>query len=317
MQCQTPISVTNDLLGIQQKVPCGNCKICRLKKRSAWGLRLKEEARTAETGLFITLTYTDQNLPYQDTDRYGPIPTLHKPDIIKFNKRLRKAIKKEWNHPYRYFIAGEYGDRYQRPHYHLLAFNIDHNTKENLHRIWNLGSVYVDTVNPNTVMYTTKYMQKDEKKSEFRDLRQKPFCLMSKNPPLGITWIQRQGAEVKFFTDLVEYQRDGKTYHRLIKKYTVQATGPYLAERRPYTTDHGFKMAIPRVFKDKLWEKQSAHTQLKEIKEMLKEQDRIDRELEERYSRYLKGELQAFREVERRKFGQLESPKHLAKSNIF
>jgi hypothetical protein len=69
-----------------------------------------------EQNCFVTLTYDDEHLP-----DYG---SLHRPDIQKFLKRLRKKVGK-----LRTFYCGEYGDQLERPHFHALIFGYEPSDK--------------------------------------------------------------------------------------------------------------------------------------------------------------------------------------------
>ena len=62
--------------------------------------------------VFITLTYDDEHLPSD----YG----LHKDDLQKFFKRLRKDLDTK----IKYYACGEYGDRFGRPHFHAIIFGL-------------------------------------------------------------------------------------------------------------------------------------------------------------------------------------------------
>jgi hypothetical protein len=69
----------------------------------------------------VTLTYNDAHLPQPE------YPTLRKDHFQKFMKRLRKAF-----HPrkIRFYHCGEYGEKYNRPHYHALLFGLDFKDKK-------------------------------------------------------------------------------------------------------------------------------------------------------------------------------------------
>lgn len=92
------------------KVPCGKCVECLLERSREWSIRCVHEAKVNEQNCFITLTYSDQNLP-KDKE-------LHHRDFQLFMKRLRKKAGKDIG----FFMCGEYGDTTQRPHYHALIF---------------------------------------------------------------------------------------------------------------------------------------------------------------------------------------------------
>lgn len=80
------------------------------------------ESFSHETSAFVTLTYNDAHLPFQNekTGELLNIPTLRYEHAQKFLKKIRKAVGSKL----RYFIAGEYGSDY-RPHYHLALFGYE------------------------------------------------------------------------------------------------------------------------------------------------------------------------------------------------
>lgn len=89
---------------------------CRIQRTSQWSLRLMNELPYWNyEATFITLTYDNEHIP---TD-FG----LHKEDLQKFWKRLRKDV----DNKIKYYACGEYGDTYGRPHYHAIVFGLDYN----------------------------------------------------------------------------------------------------------------------------------------------------------------------------------------------
>ena len=94
------------------EIPCGKCILCRKQKAAEWSLRMYHELSTSQKASFVTLTYDDTKLPANQT--------LVKAHLQNFMKRLRKRIEPE---KLRYYAVGEYGDKTQRPHYHMILFN--------------------------------------------------------------------------------------------------------------------------------------------------------------------------------------------------
>src|SRR5690625_7067719 len=83
MQCPSPISIKdpNGQHSWQRiQVPCGKCGACKHNRRADWSFRLQQELRDAESALFLTLTYSDENLPVTEN---GEI-TLRKKDTQLF-----------------------------------------------------------------------------------------------------------------------------------------------------------------------------------------------------------------------------------------
>lgn len=181
--CATPLNLGDRI------VSCGQCIDCLIKRSQEWAFRLEHEAKTAISGVFLTLTYSDENAIWIDNED-ETLTTLSKSDVQKFIKRLRKFDNKFNNHKVikvRYFIAGEYGPSTQRAHYHCIIFNANRKTIEALPKIWGKGHVDIQDVTPKSIRYTTNYMAlKEEVKAEHQ---QKPFTLMSKKPILGANYV--------------------------------------------------------------------------------------------------------------------------------
>lgn len=93
------------------RVPCGKCIGCRLDYSRMWAIRSVHEAMMHKDNTFVTLTFNDEHLP---DDR-----SLHKSEIQSWLKRFRKRF----GSGIRYMVCGEYGDKTQRPHYHIIFFN--------------------------------------------------------------------------------------------------------------------------------------------------------------------------------------------------
>lgn len=90
---------------------CGVCLYCQQQYSKGWATRLMLESKLHNESCFVTLTYNDANLPYNNS--------LQKRDVQLFIKRLRKKLAPK---KIRYFLTGEYGGRKGRAHYHLVIF---------------------------------------------------------------------------------------------------------------------------------------------------------------------------------------------------
>lgn len=135
---------------------------------------------------------------------------LRKKDVQDFFKRLRYyngELDVSNASTIKYFIVGEYGGNYRRPHYHLLIFNtkleliigkqhakmikrgvltLDGRTPFNC-VAWPKGHITIGNVSGAAVGYTCKYMLKDWKPMHRNDDRQPQFRLMSKG--LGLNYL--------------------------------------------------------------------------------------------------------------------------------
>ena len=148
---------------------------------------MTHEAAMHEKNCFVTLTYSDQELP-----RDGKINKHH---IQTFIKRLR------YHEDVRYFVTGEYGEQTARPHYHAILFGIDflggsyaidHQLYGSpiLDCLWDRGNCAIGEVSFGSALYTAGYVQK---KIHDRDT----FALMSRKPPLGRDWAEKNMAELQ------------------------------------------------------------------------------------------------------------------------
>lgn len=99
------------------ELPCGHCFNCLMAERKEKALRLENEMFMNQDNCFVTLTYAPEYLPLTQDG----IPTLSIRDYQLFMMRLRKHLGAS-GVKIRYFIAGEYGKRGNRPHYHLIIF---------------------------------------------------------------------------------------------------------------------------------------------------------------------------------------------------
>ena len=88
-------------------VPCNKCVACTSRLRQAWAFRLAQEAKTAETAFFITLTYAPEHLPVNEDG----LPFVSKRDCQLFLKRLRRSLP---NRKIRYYLVSEYGTERRR-----------------------------------------------------------------------------------------------------------------------------------------------------------------------------------------------------------
>lgn len=171
-------------------VPCGKCSFCRKRRRDDWTIRLTEEMKDHHDAIFLTLTYNDENLIYADE-----LPTLYKPDIQNFLKRLRKRL----NFNIRYYAVGEYGGQTIRPHYHLIIFGLSKLHENIIKLAWSnynkktkqyspIGSIYIGTVGIRSIKYVTKY---HVNRNEHPDGVEKEFTLMSTRPAIGANYVEK------------------------------------------------------------------------------------------------------------------------------
>ena len=93
-----------------------------------WAVRCMHESQLHDKNCFLTLTYNDENLPTipcidMETGEILETrqPSLNKRDICLFMKDLRKRF----GAGIRFFQCGEYGEKFARPHHHMILFGFD------------------------------------------------------------------------------------------------------------------------------------------------------------------------------------------------
>lgn len=262
MKCNHPIQLGG------AKVPCGQCRACRINYATNWAIRCTMESLGYKENVFLTLTYDDEHLP---ADR-----SVSKKVFQNFMKRLRKQI---YPAKCRFFGCGEYGSRSMRCHYHLLIFGIGINNPvfENLSwdfkhngfwctcKAWqdedgkSLGHCFIGTVTVRSAQYVAQYVIKKWKgkgaKEHYERLGISPeFSLSSRRPGIGFDYLQSHKNEI------------------LTKGYIMC---------------EGSKQPLPRYFQQKLKENtpfyelimsgESLENALKDGREFLKLEELIDK----------------------------------------
>lgn len=195
-------------------IPCGHCIGCRLDYSRKWADRMMLELETEKKGVFLTLTYNNENCPWSQFTEDG-IPiygTLVKRDFQLFMKRLRKYYGWKKDLKLRFFASGEYGTKNFRPHYHAIIFGLglsdidDHKPigrndigqtyyfSQELQEIWNRGYVLVTDVSYETCAYVARYVTKKmsgDKAICYSERNVVPeFSLMSRRPGIGSRYLE-------------------------------------------------------------------------------------------------------------------------------
>lgn len=184
-------------------LPCGKCIGCRLEYSRGWAVRATHEAQMHEDNCFVTLTYDDDHLP--------PNGSLVKADHQKFMKDLRERIYPKL---VRCMIAGEYGDKNDRPHFHLLLFGYDFPDKKLwrkndlehpiwrsafLEDLWDRGYSEIGSVSFESAAYVARYVVKKingAKKSEHYGKRLPEYMEPSRFPGIGTAWLEKYWQDV-------------------------------------------------------------------------------------------------------------------------
>lgn len=233
---------------IGMHLPCGRCYNCLMRRSSGWSFRLMNTERYSSSAFFVTLTYDNDHVPLTKRG----FMTLDKTHVPLFMKRLRFGQYGRNKGDIKYYMCGEYGGLSYRPHYHIIIFNnvldlLIGKKDANFTRINQLeldgkvpyyspywtdaktgefrGHITVGAVNGASVGYTLKYMNKPKRiPFHHKDDRVREYAAMSKG--LGIMYLTN-GIEKWHKADIIN-----RMYCNL---------------------EDGVKIAMPRYYKDKLY----------------------------------------------------------------
>ena len=204
MKCRFPVPIDkNKGEGCR---PCGGCLPCTINECRIKTQRIMLESFLHPQNSFLTLTYSDENLP-----SHGVSVEEHQ----AFMKAFRTALVKANRPPVRFFMCGEYGDKTARPHYHYAMFNYPTcvgrgavwiNKKYHpcncvncsfVADVWGKGHIYNGTLEADSAAYVASYVTKKltAKDMSFvtpvafvdgKYVKLKPeFSLSSRRPGLG------------------------------------------------------------------------------------------------------------------------------------
>lgn len=180
MLCEKPYLVEPQ--GIP--VPCGRCGTCRVEAKRLWMSRLLLESMEHSEQCFVTLTYSDENLP-----KDGNLNPRH---TVLFLKSLREKVSPK---RVRFFLVGEYGSKTWRPHYHALLFGISLSVESELlvRSVWPHGFVQIGDVSRASIRYVCGYVMKKMTRPGDRllDGRVPEFVRMSRCPGIGAGFASR------------------------------------------------------------------------------------------------------------------------------
>lgn len=151
----------SDVLGKRQPlyVPCGCCVRCSDISREQWVSRMSLHSLCYKHCYFVTLTYGSYDLykyvkhPFKESwlqtcprkstknsrKSFVYMPTLLRQEhLTLFLKRLRKRL----GFPITYCAAGEYGEKYLRPHFHLIIWSDEVISKADIYKSWSYDCYY-------------------------------------------------------------------------------------------------------------------------------------------------------------------------------
>jgi hypothetical protein len=192
----------------RQDVPCRKCWACRKNRTNDLVGRTMADVLVHKWVQTLTLTYAPGHGLREKI--------IHKEDFQAFLKAFRHKF------PCRYVVAGEYGERKGRVHFHALLFGNgqeppgEHKTFQKFPN-WPWGHVYVDKspMDVRKIQYIVKYLTKKDEPKRSAQPRSE-WLSYSKKPILGHDYFQalaRRFAEQKLVPYTMNYlppSYDGK-----------------------------------------------------------------------------------------------------------
>ena len=170
LRFKTPVHPTTKHVMAHEelKVPCGQCIGCRFEHARDWATRLALEANVhGGNSCFVTLTYDPEHVPSDGG--------LDLRDAQLFLKRLRFMYYQETKKTLRYYLCGEYGERFARPHYHIMLFGCDFRdgsingpsrsgfptwTHPMIDKAWGMGRTEIGSASGGACTYVAGYVLK-------------------------------------------------------------------------------------------------------------------------------------------------------------
>lgn len=225
-----------------QVIPCGNCIGCRLEYSREWANRGYLEAKCYKNNYFVTITYNEENIKTNEEiiDRDGITytndgewkGTLVPKDLTDFIKRLRRIMEREYNQKsgIRYMACGEYGEQNERPHYHIIFFNLNlptdsfYNPKiineeiyyqnKIIEKAWKKGISNISEASWNNIAYTARYITKKLKGKGAEEYyatkgQEKEFLRVSRMPGIGKPYYDKYKKEIYQNDEIIIKNKEG------------------------------------------------------------------------------------------------------------
>lgn len=191
-------------------LPCGRCIGCRLERTRQWAVRLMHEAKMHDDTAYITLTLRENPPACSECKTPHPAGSLCVKTCQLFMKKLRARVAPV---KIRFFLSGEYGEQFGRPHYHGLIFGFGFPDRKPitsrsghtvyssklLGEVWGLGDTELGEITFDSAAYCAGYVTKKingEKAKEHYGGKLPEFSIMSRRPGIGRSWFDAYSADV-------------------------------------------------------------------------------------------------------------------------
>ena len=237
-------------------IPCGNCIGCRLERARQWAVRCMHEAQMHKNSEFVTLTYSEEEMPYGGNLEY------------KHFMQFMKDTRKKQGNGIKFYMCGEYGPKRARPHYHAILFGVEYKdkkpwrqtehgtlwTSEELTKTWGRGMCTTGNVTFQSASYVAAYVMKKmngrKQEETYRTVveetgeviqRTPEFNKMSLKPGIGKTWLEKWKTDCFPRDEVVmngRKMKPPKYYEKLYKKWDAEAEEEMKYERYKKGIEH-------------------------------------------------------------------------------
>jgi len=173
--------------------------------------------------------------------------------------------------------CGEYGERTERPHYHLCLFNCGFDDERaagknltestTLNALWGNGAARIAPFTPATASYIASYLVKHGRRTyadEHGELRAAPFLRASKRPAIGRQWLEKHYKDLQHGFLITANAAGKATQQRIPRYYTQQLLR--LNTQRTEDLKATAKPATDKGHPDRLKAAQQIHQQQQEKK---------------------------------------------------
>lgn len=234
-------------------VPCRKCTECRLQYSREWATRCMCESMTSTQSWFLTLTYDEEHVPginkrtgelfhgfgtYEKRNgKFEQVMTLEPEDMTRFKDSLDKKLRRAGKKPLRYYYCGEYGSTTFRPHYHMIAFNLELEESEmklqfinNEHQpiykcqwledLWGKGMVRIGAVTWNSAAYVARYIMKKQTGKEGEKRKEiigniPEYVTMSTRPGIGKDYALMNRETIEALDKIILPGKKAKNVHTI------------------------------------------------------------------------------------------------------
>lgn len=222
-------------------IPCGKCIGCRLEYSREWANRAYLESKLYKQNWFVTLTYDEEHLKIreEDQDKNGITywndgswnGTLDGKDLQKFMHDFRQIMKRQYNQDgIRFLACGEYGDKGERPHYHIILLNCNlpaetfykpriinneyYYQNQIIEKAWKKGISNISEASWNNIAYTARYITKKINGATSDELyaskgQDKEFLRVSRKPGIGKPYYDKYKDTIYKYDNITIKNKEG------------------------------------------------------------------------------------------------------------